>query len=130
MIKVAIVDDHPAVRHAWNLFLSTDESLKIVGVFSSGDEMIEKLAEVNPDIILMDINMPGMSGIEATKRIMVLDPHVKVIAISTHTSSVYKSGMMNAGAKGFVSKYAVSEQLLQAIKEVYKGNIYIGEDIH
>ncbi|MCC6289241.1 MAG: response regulator transcription factor [Chitinophagaceae bacterium] len=129
MIKVAIVDDHPAVRHAWMLFLSTDQTLTIVGVFSSGNEMIEKLTEVNPDVILMDISMPGMSGIEATKRIMVINVDVKIIAVTTHSSSVYKKEILDAGAKGFVSKYSVSEQLLQAIKEVYKGNTYIGEDL-
>ncbi|OJY87454.1 MAG: hypothetical protein BGP13_24475 [Sphingobacteriales bacterium 40-81] len=129
MIKVAIVDDHPAVRHAWMLFLSTDQTLKISGVFSSGTEIIEKLTEVNPDVILMDISMPGMSGIEATKKIVGLNRDIKIIALSTHTSSIYKKEMMDAGAKGFVSKFAVSEQLLQAIKEVYKGNIYIGEEI-
>ncbi|MFT3945976.1 MAG: response regulator transcription factor [Agriterribacter sp.] len=129
MIKVAIVDDHPAVRHAWMLFLSTDQTLKIVGVFSNGNEMIEKLAEVSPDIILMDISMPGMSGMEATRRIMKLNADVKIIAVSTHSSSVYKKGMIDAGAKGFVSKFSVSEQLLHAIKEVYKGNTYIGEDL-
>lgn len=129
MIKVAIVDDHPAVRHAWMLFLSTDQALEIVGVFSSGTEMIENLAEVNPDIILMDISMPGMSGIEATKKIVNLNVDVKIIAVSTHSSSIYKKKMMDAGAKGFVSKYSVSEQLLQAIKEVHKGNIYISEEI-
>lgn len=129
MIKVVIVDDHPAVRHAWTLFLSTDEIIEIVGVFSSGNELLEKQNEVHPDIILMDISMPGMSGIEATKKLLEINPLLKVIAVTTYPAMIYKKAMLDAGAKGYVSKYAVSEQLIKAIKEVYKGNTYIGEDM-
>lgn len=129
MIKVVIVDDHPAVRHAWTLFLSTDKTIEVVGVFSSGNELIEKLNEVHTDIILMDISMPGMSGLEATKKIVALNASIKIIAVTTYDSAIYKKSMLDAGAKGYVSKYTVSEQLITAIKEVHKGNIYIGKDL-
>ncbi len=129
MIKVVIVDDHPAVRYAWTTFLNTEETIEIVGVFSSGIELIEKFKDTNADIILMDINMPGMSGIEATKKILAFDPSVKVIVVTTHDFTLYKKSMLKAGAKGYVSKFLAAEQLIQAIKEVYKGNTFLGEDI-
>lgn len=129
MIKVVIVDDHPAIRNAWQLFLSTEDSIEIVGVYNSGKELIENLAHVNADVILMDINMPGMSGMEAAKQVLQIKPDIKIIAVSTHTSPAYVKAMIDAGAKGYVSKFSVSEQLIKAIKEVYKGNVFIGEGI-
>lgn len=128
MIKVVIVDDHPAIQQAWLQFLNAEEDIEVVGVFSSGNEMVEKLNEISTDIILMDISMPGISGIEATRRITKINPSVKIIAVTTYDASTYQKKTMDAGAKGFVSKYAVAEHLIKAIKEVYKGNIYLAKD--
>lgn len=129
MINVVIVDDHPAVRYAWSLLLSVDDTIEVTAMFGSGGELIERINSTKADIILMDISMPGMSGIEATKKLLELNASLKVIAVSTHEAAAYKKGILKAGAKGYVSKFAVSEQLIPAIKEVYKGNIYIGEDL-
>lgn len=128
MIKVIIADDHPAIRNAWQLFLSSFNNISVLAVCSSGKEVIKKVAELLPDIILMDINMTDISGIDATKRIMSQTPGMKVIGVSSHSSPLYISKMMDAGAKGYVIKHNVSDQLINAIEEVYKGNIYIGKD--
>lgn len=128
MIKIIIADDHPAIRNAWQIFLSSFNNISVLAVCSSGKEVIKKVAELLPDIILMDINMTDISGIDATKRIMAQTPGMKVIGVSSHSSPLYIGKMMEAGARGYVIKHNVSDQLMNAIEEVYKGNIYIGKD--
>lgn len=127
MIKVVIADDHPEIRNAWALFLQNHENINVVGTCASGEEALKKVKEVHPDIVLIDINMKPLSGIEATQKLSLDHPRVKVICVSFHTSPVYIKKMMDAGAKGYVFKYAVAEDLIQAIDEVYKGNIFIGK---
>jgi len=128
MIKVIIAEDHPAVSNAWQIFLSSFKNINIVAVCSSGREAIKKVAELLPDIILMDINMADISGIDATKHIVTHIPGMKVIGVSSHTTPAYINKMMDAGAKGYVMKHNVSDQLINAIEEVYKGNTYIGQE--
>ncbi|HRP56946.1 response regulator transcription factor [Agriterribacter sp.] len=86
----------------------------------------KKVKELLPDIVLIDINMKPLSGIETTQKLSLDHPEVRVICVSFHTSPVYIKKMMDAGAKGYVFKYAVAEDLMQAIDEVYNGKIFIG----
>ena len=128
MIKIIIADDHPAVRNAWNTFLSAHENMQVLAECGNGREAISKAAELSPDIILMDINMTDMSGIEATKEIVAHYPRIKVIGVSFHTDSVYVERMIQAGARGYVCKHVVAEQLIKAIYKVYDGEIYISTE--
>ena len=127
MIKVVIADDHPEIRNAWALFLQNHENINVIGTCANGEEAIKKVRELQPDIVLMDINMKPVSGIEATQKLSLDHPEVKVICVSFHTSPVYIKKMMDAGARGYVFKYAVAEDLMQAIDEVYRGNIFISK---
>ena len=129
MIKVMIADDHPEIRNAWALFLQNHENINVIGTCANGEEAIKKVRELQPDIVLMDINMKPVSGIEATQKLSLDHPEVKVICVSFHTSPVYIKKMMDAGARGYVFKYAVAEDLIKAIDEVYKGNIFIGKGL-
>lgn len=128
MIKIIIADDHPAVRNAWSIFLSAQENIQILAECKNGRDAIKKAAELSPDIVLMDINMPDISGIDATKEIVTQSPKIKVIGVSFHTAPVYVERMIKAGARGYVFKHAVAEQLIQAIKQVYSGQIYIAKE--
>ena len=123
MIKIIIADDHPAVRNAWNIFLSAHKNIQVLAECGNGRDAINKAAELSPDIILMDINMTDMSGIEATREIVAHFPPVKV-----HTAPVYVERMIGAGARGYVFKHVVADQLVKAIYEVYSGEIYIATE--
>ncbi|HRP32589.1 MAG TPA: response regulator transcription factor [Agriterribacter sp.] len=129
MIRIVIVDDHPEVRKAWIMFLQRYEHISVVGECTNGPEAIDRVPELNPDIILMDINMKPMSGIEATQILTQKYPGVKVIGVSFHTSSVYIKKMLAAGARGYIFKYAVVEDLLPAIYAVHSGTIFLGKGV-
>ncbi|HEX5024833.1 MAG TPA: response regulator transcription factor, partial [Agriterribacter sp.] len=114
MIKVLIADDHAEIRSAWAFFLQSQENIAVVGECADGQQTINKVKELQPDIVLMDINMKYVSGIEATATISAKFPEVRVICVSSHTSSIYIKKMMAAGARGYVFKHAVAEDLVTA----------------
>lgn len=126
MIKVLIADDHAEIRSAWAFFLKGHENIAVVGSCADGEEIIGKVQELRPDIVLMDINMKHISGIEATAALTAKFPQVRVICVSSHTSSVYIRKMLAAGARGYVFKHAVAVDLVNAINQVYQGDIFVG----
>ncbi|MBX3253773.1 MAG: response regulator transcription factor [Chitinophagaceae bacterium] len=128
MIRVVIADDHPEVRNAWAMFLGEQRNIQVVATCADGNETIKAIAEFHPDIVLMDINMKKTSGIETTRTITAEYPLVKVIAVSLHNSAFYIKKMIEAGAKGYVVKHHVADDLLQAITAVYEGKIYLGRE--
>ncbi|MBS1749937.1 MAG: response regulator transcription factor [Bacteroidetes bacterium] len=128
MIKIIIADDHPAVRSAWSMFLKSQENIQILAECKNGRDAVKKTVELSPDIVLMDINMTDISGIEATKMIVNQIPEIKVIGVSFHTDPVYIERMIGAGARGYVFKHSVAEQLIQAINQVYNGKIFIAKE--
>lgn len=129
MIKVVIADDHPDIRSAWTMFLGSYANIHVVGECSNGQEAMDKVGESQPDIVLMDINMKPVSGIEVTRKLSAAYPEVKVIGVSFHTSPVYIKKMLEAGARGYIFKYAVVEELIEAIEEVFNGNIFLGKGV-
>ncbi|HRN57915.1 MAG TPA: response regulator transcription factor [Agriterribacter sp.] len=129
MIRIVIADDHPEVRSAWSMFLRSHADITVVGECTNGEEAIDKVRESQPDIVLMDINMKPLSGIEATRKLVDEYPEVKVIGVSFHSSPVYIRKILDAGARGYVFKYAVAEELITAIEEVYRGNIFLGKGV-
>ncbi len=129
MIRIVIADDHPEIRSAWSMFLRSHANIVVIGECTNGQEAIDKVRESQPDIVLMDINMKQLSGIEATRKLADEYPEVKVIGVSFHTSPVYIRKMLDAGARGYVFKYAVAEDLMKAIEEVHKGNIFLGKGV-
>jgi len=129
MIRVVITDDHKEVRAAWNIFLNRFEHILVVASCSDGAEAVRAVEELQPDIVLMDINMEGMSGIEATKIICGQWPDVKVIGVSVHGAWTYMEKMFEAGARGYVTKPSIANELINAISEVARGNTYICEEL-
>lgn len=129
MIRVIIVDDHAEIRNAWNMFLRSHKHIEVVGLCANGQEVMDKVQDTQPDIVLMDINMKPVSGIEITRELTLSFPKIKVIGVSFHTAPVYIKKMLDAGAKGYVFKSAVAEDLITAIDEVFKGNNFLGKGI-
>lgn len=128
-IKLLIVDDHPVVRRGLQTCLARQDRLKIVGEASDGDEAIRMTRELSPDIVLMDISMPGKSGLAVTELLRKEAPRVKVLVLSMHNNREYVFRIIQAGAHGYVSKGAPPEELVRAIEAVYDGQPFFSPEI-
>jgi len=128
-ITILIADDHTLIRETWSFILNSDPKFQVVAECGTGEEAIAKARELRPDIIIMDINMPGINGIEATEQIKKISPDSKIIGVSLHTQPTYARKMMQKGALGYVTKNSSREEMFKAIEEVYQGKKYICEEI-
>ena len=124
MVKVLIADDHSMVREAWALLLSRDQRLSIVATCENGEQAISLCREITPDVVLMDINMAPVNGIEATKAIRDFSTEIKIIGISVHTDLPYLNALMLAGANGYVTKNSPADEMIKAILLVVEGEKY------
>ncbi|MEA3336367.1 MAG: response regulator transcription factor [Chloroflexota bacterium] len=124
-IKLLLVDDHDIVRAGLRMLFLAENDFEIVGEAGSGEEAILALEALEPDVILMDVAMPGMSGIEATRRIKAKAPDVAVLALTMHEDEQYFFEMLNAGASGYVPKRAAPDDLVAAIRVANQGDVFI-----
>lgn len=124
-IRLMLVDDHDIVRTGLKSFLDTQEGLQVVAEASSGEEAIEQAQISHPDVIVMDITMPEMDGLEATRRLMELDEDYYVLALTVHEDKQYLFEMLSAGASGYITKQVAAEELVTAIRCVAQGNVYL-----
>jgi two-component system invasion response regulator UvrY len=129
MIKLIIVDDHFHVRQAWSWVLSQVPRLNVIAQCANGQEAIEAAKKLQPDVILMDINMKPVNGIEATRSIREFAPDMKIIGVSVQAERSYVNEMLRNGANGYVTKNSPSTEMVMAIDEVLAGNTYICEEI-
>jgi len=128
-IKILVADDHPVVRKGLQSCLARQDRLKIVGEASDGDEALKKTRELSPDVVLMDITMPGMNGLAVTEVLRKEIPSVKILVLSVHNNREYIFRIIQAGAHGFISKEAPPDELLRAIESVYAGEPFFSPDI-
>ncbi len=124
-IKILVVDDHAIMRDGIRALLGLHSDIEIVGEASEGLEAIEKTRELSPDVVLMDIAMPGMDGLEATRRIKKKNPAMKVLVLSQYDSKEYVLSAIKAGVSGYVPKKALGTELVSAIRTVQQGNSYL-----
>ena len=124
-IKILVVDDHAIMRDGIRALLGLHDDIEIVGEASEGKEAIEKAGELAPDVIIMDIAMPGMDGLEATRRIIKKSPKVKVLVLTQHDNREYILSAIKAGTAGYVPKKALGSELVSAIRTVCKGDSFL-----
>lgn len=124
-IKIALIDDHKLFREGVKRILSFESTFEVVAEGGDGTEVNELVEQYNPDIVLMDINMPGMNGIEATKELLENHPETKVIILSIHDDENYVTHALQTGAQGYLLKEIDTESLLEAIKVVHEGGSYL-----
>ena len=129
MVKVVIADDHSMVREAWALLLSRDPNLSIVATCENGEQVIVLCRDLQPNVVLMDINMEPVNGIEATRAIREFSSDIKIIGISVHTDLPYLNALMAAGANGYVTKNSPGEEMIKAILAVTRGEKYFCKEI-
>ncbi len=129
MIKVLVVDDHDLIRTGISRLLADEKKISVVGEASSGEDGISKAKELRPDVVLMDANMPGIGGLEATRRLLRYDPDIKVIVVTVHTEEPYPTKFMQAGAAGYITKGTDIEDMVVAIKQVATGKRYLDPQV-
>jgi len=128
-LHIMIVDDHKLFRDGLKLLLKSNPLIGEISEASSGAEFLESLPTFKPDVVIMDISMPGMSGIEATKKAMEMMPNLNIIALSMYADEEYYSNMIGAGAKAFLLKNADIEEVQNAIVSVCEGKNYFSQEI-
>jgi two-component system invasion response regulator UvrY len=125
MIRVLLVDDHAVVRTGFRLLLQARPDMAVVGEAESGETACQRYVELSPDVVVMDIAMPGMGGIEALRRIRAHDPQARVLALSAHDDPMHARRALREGALGFLSKRSAPEALLEAVAGIGAGQRYI-----
>jgi len=126
---ILIADDHALVREIWSLVLNADPGLEVVGEACNGDEAVERAGQLKPEVVIMDINMPGTNGIDATEIICRTLPGTKVLGVSLHTQPAYARRMMLKGASGYVTKNSPRAEMFRAIAELRNNRKYVCEEV-
>jgi DNA-binding NarL/FixJ family response regulator len=128
-IKILLADDHKMIRTSLGRLLAEEMNLEIIGEADNGRETVKLAKDLTPDIIIMDIGMPELNGIEATKQIVQISKKIKVIALSMHSDKMFVTGMFKAGASGYLLKDSAFDELIDAIKTVVDNKIYLSKEI-
>lgn len=129
MIKIMLVDDHELVRTGVRRLLEDNSDLEIVGEACSGEEAISLIKELNPDVVLMDLNMPGIGGLETTKKIKRLTPHIRIIIVTMVDDTMFPQRLLKAGASGYLTKGAKVDEIMHAIRSVMVNKRYISPEL-
>ncbi len=128
-INVLLVDDHAVVRMGFKMLLESDVDIKVVAEADSGENGVKMYMEHKPDVVVMDITMPGIGGLEATDRIMAKDSSARILVLSAHEDSVHPKRVLNAGAMGYLTKRSAAEELIKAIRTVAGRKMYLEASI-
>lgn len=128
-IRILLVDDHTVVRRGIRMILSAQPDMEVVAEGKNGFEAIAEAGKTQPDVVIMDVNMEGMNGIEGARRIVESLPRCRVLALSMHRDAVYVREMLKAGAKGYLVKDADDDALLDAVRAVARGDAYLSPSV-
>ena len=129
MINLIIVDDHDLVRAGIRRMLQDVSGVKVIGEASNGEDAVRVAREVKPQVVLMDVQMPGIGGLEATRKLLRIDPDIKVLIVTVCDDDLFPSRLLQAGAAGYITKGATLEEMIKAIRAVNAGQRYISPDI-
>lgn len=128
-IKVMLVDDHTVVRMGFRLLLEESQDIEVIGEADSGEEAVKQFQKLAPDVLIMDISMPGIGGLEAIERILAKEPQQKILVLSAHEDVMHAKRVLKARASGYLSKRSAADVLIEAIRSVHKGSIYLEPSI-
>lgn len=129
VVRVLLVDDHAVVREGYRRLLERTPEIEVVAEASTGEDAYRVFCELTPDVVVMDINLPGMSGLEAARRMLAREPDARVLVFSMHEDALFGSRALQAGARGYVTKASAPEVLVEAVKAVSAGRLYISHDM-
>jgi two-component system, NarL family, invasion response regulator UvrY len=128
-VRVLLVDDHAVVREGYRRLLERTPEIEVVAEAATGEDAYRVFCELTPDVVVMDINLPGMSGIEAARRMLAREPDARILVFSMHEDALFGSRALQAGARGYVTKASAPEVLVEAVKAVSAGRLYISHDM-
>lgn len=128
-IRILLADDHSVVRQGFRLILSNQPDIEVIGEANNGREAVELAAKLQPDVVVMDVAMPELNGIEATRRIGEAASRARVLALSMHKDSVYVREILRAGARGYLLKDSIDSDLISAVRAVARGDGYISPSV-
>jgi LuxR family maltose regulon positive regulatory protein len=126
---ILLVDDHPLFRKGLHLLLNAEEDMQVIGEANDGQVAIDRVRELSPDVVVMDITMPNFNGIDATRQIISESPDTRVVALSVHSGKRFVEGMLAAGAAGYILKLSAPEELVKGIRAVMRGDVFLSADI-
>ncbi|MFN4285784.1 MAG: response regulator transcription factor [Lacibacter sp.] len=129
VVRILIADDFAPVRQIWKQILSTDARIQVVGECANGQEVMDCIHQLQPDVAILDINMEPVNGFETCRYIATNYPHIKVLGISVHNEPNYARRMLENGARGFIVKSAQKDEMIQAILNIYEGNNFVSAEI-
>jgi two-component system response regulator NreC len=129
MIRILLADDHALVRHGFRMILAAQPDMEIAGEAGNGRDAVELAQKLKPDVVVMDVAMPELNGIEATRRIIELAPRARVLALSMHKDAVYVREILRAGARGYLLKDSADADLIAAVRAVAKGEGYLSPGV-
>jgi DNA-binding NarL/FixJ family response regulator len=127
--RILLADDHRMVRQGFRLILQAQEDMEVIGEAGNGREAVELAKSLKPDVVVMDVTMPELNGIEATRRIREAEPFVRVLALSVHRDGIYVRETVRAGAEGYILKESADSELIAAVRAVAQGNSYLSPEI-
>jgi DNA-binding NarL/FixJ family response regulator len=128
-IRIFIADDHAIVRQGFRLILNQEPDMEVIGEAGSGADALRAVNELKPDVIVLDVAMPEMNGVEVTRRIMESDPEARVIMLSMHKDAVYVRETLRAGARGYLLKDSIDHDLLRAVRAVARGEGFLSPEV-
>ncbi|MDH7943823.1 response regulator transcription factor [Pseudohongiella sp. SYSU M77423] len=128
-ISVMLVDDHAVVRMGFKLLLQGSDDIEVLGEAQSGEDALKQLHTLAPDVLIMDISMPGMGGLEAIGRVLAKNPQQRILVLSAHEDIMHARRVLKAGASGYVTKRSAADVLMQAVRAVHKGQVYLEPEI-
>lgn len=124
-LRILLADDHETVREGLKVILSGQPDMEVVGHASSGPEAISRTAELDPDLVIMDVSMPGLNGLDATQAVKACCPRTRVITLTRHRDEAYVHALLRAGASGYVLKQSRGDELLRAVRTVASDGVYV-----
>lgn len=129
MIRVLLVDDHKLIRVGLRNILEAEADIDVVGEAGNGEDAVKQARELNPDVVVLDINMPGTNGIEATRKLKRLESAPRILIVSVHHQEPVPARLLEAGADGYVTKESAADEILAAVRQVHAGRRYLSADI-
>lgn len=129
MINVVLVDDHEVVRAGYHRLLESSPDINVIAEANNGEEAFQQFREYHPDVIVMDLTMPGIGGLEASRLILNYDSSVKILIFSVHENEVLLSRALDMGVQGYITKRSASREMIDAVRKVAAGEMYIGQEM-
>lgn len=128
-IKILVADDHDLVRTGISRMLSDDPNISVISEASCGESAVANARKLRPDVVLLDVNMPNIGGVEATKRIKQIDDNIKVLVVSSLTTQPYPTMLLKAGVNGYITKGTPIDEMIRAIKKIHSGGKYFSHEV-